>query len=62
MKKYEKPSLLILKVNQESVLAAASPSGEPTGVKVSDKSADAGVTPLAKESKWPSYNVWEDEF
>ena len=60
MKKYEKPSLLILKVDSENVLAAASPA-EPTGVTVSDKSADAGVAPLAKENKWPSYNVWEDE-
>lgn len=61
MKKYEKPSLLILKVDSENVLAAASSTGEPTGVTVSDKSADAGVAPLAKENKWPSYNVWEDE-
>lgn len=61
MKKYEKPSLLIFKIDNESVLAAASPAGEPTGNKVSDKPADEDIAPLAKEWKWPSYNVWEDE-
>lgn len=61
MKKYEKPSLLVLKVKNESVLAAASLIETPTGADVSDKPADPEVTPLAKEFEWPSYNVWEDE-
>lgn len=60
MKKYEKPFLFILKVKHESMLVSASPE-TPTGSEVSNKPADSEVAPLAKEGKWPSYNVWEDE-